>query len=298
MRHKYFSYVLTIVTTNEKNFKYCLFFVRKIFNDKKVTISETKKLSKFVLDIYFRCQILDLYFMKKKIYSLEKMADVLIQPVKYRKKQLIACDMDMTIIDIETVNLINDKLLKNKKISDITEKAMSGKINFKKSILKRTKLLKGINQKKIINIIKSIKINEGVISVIKTLNNQGCHTMLISGGYDLIANLIGKKAGFREIKCNKLEIIDNKLTGKLEGEILDKEGKLYYLKNTMKDKNIKKNLTLAVGDGDNDIDMIKYASLGLAWKAYKKVKERANASINLNFKSILYFQGYSDNEIT
>ena len=75
--------------------------------------------------------------------------DLLIQKVKYRKKHLIACDMDMTIINVETINLINDNLLQNSQISNITEKAMSGSINFKKSIIARTKLLKGIHKKDI-----------------------------------------------------------------------------------------------------------------------------------------------------
>ncbi|GIS23876.1 MAG: hypothetical protein CM15mP124_3560 [Alphaproteobacteria bacterium] len=129
-----------------------------------------------------------------------------MQRVKYRKKKLIACDMDMTIINVETINLINENLLKNNKISNITEDAMSGNISFRKSIITRTKLLKGIKKVEITNLIKKIKINEGVESVIRTMNNYGHHTMLISGGYDLIANSIGKKVGFKEIRCNTLEV--------------------------------------------------------------------------------------------
>jgi phosphoserine phosphatase len=235
--------------------------------------------------------------MRKKIYSLNKKADLLMQKVKYRKKKLIACDMDMTIINVETINLINDNLLKNNQISNITRDAMSGNISFGKSIITRTKLLKGIKKEEITNLIKKIKINEGVESVIKTMNKYGHHTMLISGGYDLIANNIGKKAGFKEIKCNTLELANNHLTGNLENAILDKKGKLLHLKSSAKKLNIKKNLTLAVGDGDNDIDMIKYSGLGVAWNAYKKVELAADVSIKFSFKSLLYFQGYTDKEI-
>ena len=80
-------------------------------------------------------------------------------------------------------------------------------------------------------------------------------------------------------------------------KILDKKGKLYHLKNSIKKLNIKKDLTLAVGDGDNDIDMIKYSGLGVAWNAYEKVKLAADVSIKFSFKSLLYFQGYTDKEI-
>ena len=297
MHQKYFSFVLTLVATNKKNYKDCVSFIYDVFNEKKIPISDSKNLSNFALDIYFKCQLIDFSFLKYKIYSLNKKADLLMQKVKYRKKQLIACDMDMTIIDVETVNLINEKFLKNKKISSITEAAMSGNINFKESIIARTKLLKGISKAKITNLIQKIKINEGVESVIKTMNIYGHHTMLISGGYDLIANGIGKKIGFKEIISNNLEVVNNKLTGRLKKSILDKKGKLYHIKNTIKKKNIQKKMTLAIGDGANDIDMIKFSGLGVAWNAYDKVKLVADVSIGFNFKSLLYFQGYNDEEI-
>jgi phosphoserine phosphatase len=205
--------------------------------------------------------------------------------------------MDMTIINVETINLINDNLLKNNQISNITKEAMRGNISFGKSIITRTQLLKGIKKEEITHLIKKIKINNGVQSVIRTMNNYGHHTMLISGGYDLIAKSIGKKVGFKEIRCNTLEVINNQLTGNLENTILDKKGKLSYLKSSIKKLNIKKDFTLAVGDGDNDIDMIKHSGLGVAWNAYEKVRIAADVSIGFSFKSLLYFQGFSDKEI-
>ena len=297
MSYKCFQFVLTLVATNEKNYKDCIAFIQNIFNEREVSVSQSKNLSNLVLDIYFTCYLEDFNFMRKKIYSLNKKADLLMQRVKYRKKKLIACDMDMTIINVETINLINDNLLKNNQISNITKDAMSGNISFGKSIITRTKLLKGIKKVEITNLIKKIKINEGVESVIRTMNNYGHHTMLISGGYDLIANSIGKKIGFKEIRCNTLEVVNNQLTGNLENTILDKKGKLFHLKSSIKKLNIKKDLTLAVGDGDNDIDMIKYSGLGVAWNAYEKVKLAADVSIGFSFKSLLYFQGYTDKEI-
>ena len=297
MSHKCFQFVLTLVATNEKNYKNCIAFIQNTFNDREVSVSHSKNLSDLVLDIYFACNLDDFNFMRKKIYSLNKKADLLMQKVKYRKKKLIACDMDMTIINVETIDLINDNLLKNNQISNITKNAMSGNISFGKSIIIRTKLLKGIKRLEIINLINKININEGVESVIRTMNSFGHHTILISGGYDLIANIIGKKVGFKEIRCNTLEVVNNQLTGNLKNTILDKKGKLFYLKSSIKKLNIKKDLTLAVGDGDNDIDMIKYSGLGVAWNAYKKVKLAADVSIKFSFKSLLYFQGYTDKEI-
>ena len=142
MSYKSFQFVLTLVATNEKNYKDCIAFIQNIFNDRKVSISHLKNLSTLALDIFFTCYLKDFNYMRKKIYSLNKKSDLLMQRVKYRKKKLIACDMDMTIINVETINLINDNLLKNNQISNITKDAMSGNISFGKSIITRTRLLK------------------------------------------------------------------------------------------------------------------------------------------------------------
>jgi phosphoserine phosphatase len=229
---------------------------------------------------------------------LSKGSDICIQENKFRKKKVIACDMDKTVINIETIDLIGEKILNNNKIAVLTKKAMSGGINYSNSIIQRTKILKGISINQIKHTAKYIKLTKDVDIVIKTLNKHGCHTMLISGGYEIFANIIGKKIGFKEIISNIP--ISNKgvLTGGLKGEIVDGKGKLYYLKKRIKELNAKKFQTIAVGDGQNDIDMIKYAGLGVAWNGFPKVKKAADVLANYNFKSILYFQGYSDRDIT
>ena len=174
---------------------------------------------------------------------------------------------------------------------------MNGEISFKEALIKRTKMLKGIKESKIKELIKDIKIYNGVKSVIRTMNKFGSHTILISGGYNIIAEIIAKEIGFKEVVSNTLEIKNNFLTGKLENKIIDKRGKLNILKKRIIKFAIPVEKTLAVGDGDNDIDIIKFAGTGVAWRAYPKVKKAADVEINKKFKSILYFQGYKDKEI-
>ncbi|MEC8100465.1 MAG: HAD-IB family phosphatase, partial [Pseudomonadota bacterium] len=154
-----------------------------------------------------------------------------------------------------------------------------------------------ISAKEILKIIKYIKITKDAEKVIKTMNNEGCHTMLISGGYEILANVIGKKIGFKEVVSNKPILSDGMLTGELKGSVIDGRGKLNSFKKSVKRLNIKNYETLAVGDGQNDIDIIKYASLGISWNGFPNVNKSADALARSNFKSILYFQGYSDNEI-
>ncbi len=86
MSYKCFQFVLTLVATNDKNYKDCITFIQNIFNERKVSVSQSKNLSNLVLDIYFTCNLEDFNFMRKKIYSLNKKADLLMQKVKYRKK--------------------------------------------------------------------------------------------------------------------------------------------------------------------------------------------------------------------
>ena len=298
MSQKLKNSVLTLVALNRKQYEYCDFFVRNLLRDYNISSIRSKKLSLFVKDYHFQCNNKNFIIIKNTIKVLSHKADIIIQKLENRRKKIIACDMDMTIINVETINLINDHLLNNNKIKHITEKAMNGSINFTDSLLSRTKMLKGIKEKKIKNLIRKIKINSGVKSVIRTMNFFGFHTILISGGYDAIANVIGNKVGFKEIRSNSLEIKNQTLTGNLNDKIIDKKGKLKYLKKSMSLLKVPKELTMSVGDGDNDLAMIEFAGLGVAWRAYPKVRKAADVSIGLNFKSLLYFQGYSDNEIT
>ena len=169
-----------------------------------IKIIRTKKLSIFVKDFFIKVNLIKFKEFKLNLKSyISKGSDICIQENKSRKKKIIACDMDKTIIDIETIDLISEKILKNKKIEELTRKAMSGGINFRHSIIQRTKFLKGLQIKEIESIANYIKPIRNVDVVIKTMNENNCHTMLISGGYEIFANIIGKKIGFKEIISNK-----------------------------------------------------------------------------------------------
>ena len=299
MNEKKFTAVITLVSINQLCYSSDNNYISNLIKKYNIKIFKTTKLSKFVKDFFFKVDLITFKEMKLACKShLSRGSDICIQKNKYRRKKVIACDMDKTVINIETIDLIGEKILNNNKIAALTKKAMSGGINYSNSIIQRTKILKGISINQIKQTAKYIKLTKDVDVVIKTLNKNGCHTMLISGGYEIFANIIGKKIGFKEIISN-IPISDNGvLTGSLKGDIVDGKGKLNYFKKRIKKLNAKKFQTIAVGDGQNDIDMIKYASLGIAWNGFPKVKKAADVLANYNFKSILYFQGYSDRDIT
>ncbi len=298
MNEKSFNAVITLVSINQDCYAFDNKFINIIIKKYNIKILKTDKLSHFVKDFFFN---VDLSTFKKIKFNFKhhksKGSDICIQENKYRKKKVVACDMDKTVVDVETIDLIGEKILKNNKISELTKKAMSGGVNYSDSIIERTKILKGVSIKEIKQISKFIKLTKDAEVVIKSLNKLGCHTMLISGGYEFFANVIGKRIGFKEIISNKPTSKNGKLTGDLDGNIIDGKGKLDYFKKRIKLINVKKFESLAIGDGNNDIEMIKFANLGIAWNGFPKVKKVADVIANYKFKSILYFQGYKDKDI-
>ena len=297
MQKKNSLLVLTSIAFKKQVYQKYSLIIENIFKANKIDILKEKKLSTFVKDYFFYAPEAKVSIIRKLLKeNNDDEIDICIQKNIYRRKKIIACDMDMTVINVESINLIAKKVLKNVDMEKLTKKAMNGEIKFKKSILLRTKKLKGLEVSQILPLLKLIKYSPGIKELIKTMNKYGSHTMLISGGYDLVANYIGKKIGFKEIISNKLVLKGNIITGELKSSIIDKEGKLKYFKNSIKKNKVLSNETLAVGDGDNDISMINHSSLGIAWRGYPKVREVADITLKKNFSSLLYFQGFKEKE--
>ncbi len=220
--------------------------------------------------------------------------DCIILPKKNRKKKLLIADMDSTIIKEETLDEVANYLGVSKKISKITELAMDGKIDFEEALRERVNLLKGTNIE-ILKLVleKHITINDGAEILIKTSKKNHCKTALVTGGFSLFSNEIGKKLGFDYVISNSLELNGNHLTGNLIGKIIDRAEKKKSLEDLAKKNGINRIETLAVGDGANDIDMIKQAGIGVSYYGKTKLQEDADINIsNGNLTSILYIQGY------
>ena len=135
------------------------------------------------------------------------------------------------------------------------------------------------------------------------MNVNGSTTVLVSGGFTFLTEYLKKLLGFKHTHANRLQIIQNEfqkfeLTGKLEGPVLDKKAKLGYLNKYIKKYNLNYNDTICVGDGANDIEMIKHAGIGVSYRG--KVSLNKEADIHFNNTSLLgllYAQGYSDSDI-
>ncbi len=230
--------------------------------------------------------------------KMPKYIDCVLVPKKNRRKKLLLADMDSTIIKEETLDEIARNIGLHDKISRITDLAMDGKINFVDALNERVWALKGVKSNDLKNILeKKITINEGAKTLIRTITKNQCKSALVTGGFSFFAEPIGKMLGFDYIFSNTLEIINNSLTGKLLPPIIDGDAKKNALIDLAKKNNIEIAETLAVGDGSNDIQMIKKAGIGIGFKAKPGLQKKTRINIrNGDLTSILYIQGYKKSE--
>ena len=220
-----------------------------------------------------------------------------------RKKKLLLADMDSTIIKEESLDELAKQIGKEKEVSYITNEAMNGRLDFKKALIDRVAILKGNSTDILENLKKNININDGAKELVKTMNVNGSITVLVSGGFTFLTEYLKDLLDFTYTHANTLQIIERKskkfeLTGKVEGPILDKNAKLEYLNDYIKKYNISHKDTICVGDGANDIEMIKNASIGVSFYGKTALNKVADIHLNnTNLLGLLYAQGYADSDI-
>ncbi len=226
-----------------------------------------------------------------------------IKTTEKRKKQLLIADMDSTIIREESLDELARQIGKEKEVSFITNEAMNGKIEFKKALLDRIAILEGNSIDIFETLKKNININDGARELVKTMNENGSITVLVSGGFTFLTEYLKELLNFKHTHANSLQIAKKnsqkfEITGKIEGSILDKKAKLDYLNKYMKKYNIDSNDTICVGDGANDIEMIKNAGIGVSYHGKLALNKVADIHFNnTSLLGLLYAQGYSDSEI-
>ncbi len=226
-----------------------------------------------------------------------------IKTTEKRKKKLLIADMDSTIIKEESLDELARQIGKEKEVTFITNEAMNGRIEFKKALEDRVAVLKGNSTDILENLKKNININHGARELVKTMNMNGSITVLVSGGFTFLTQYLKELLGFRHTHANTLQTIQKEfqkfeLTGKVERPILDKKAKLEYLDKYVKKYNLNYNDTICVGDGANDIEMIKHAGLGVSYHGKSALKKEADLHFNnTSLLGLLYAQGYTDSDI-
>ena len=224
-------------------------------------------------------------------------ADICVQPLMNRKKSLLICDMDSTLIGQECIDELADFAGVKDRVSAITERAMRGELDFKQSFRERVGLLAGLPAERIADVIDRLPITEGAERLIGNLQRLGYRTAILSGGFTFFGEYLQEKLGIDYVYANKLDIVDGKLSGNVSGDIIDGVRKAELLAELANKERISLEQVIAVGDGANDLPMLSAAGLGIAFRAKPIVQQRAEHSIStLGLDGILYLLGFSDNQ--
>lgn len=219
--------------------------------------------------------------------------DVVVQPWAGRRKRLLVADMDSTMITVECIDELADYAGVKAEVAAVTEQAMRGELDFAAALEARVALLQGLDAKVIDRCHgERVRLTPGGRALVHTVRARGAYCLLVSGGFSLFADRVAAAIGFDAARSNHLHVADGLLTGTVGHPILGAEGKRQALLDAAREHGIPLADTLAVGDGANDIPMLKAAGLGLAYHAKPAAAEAADARIDVNdLSAILFAQG-------
>ncbi len=228
----------------------------------------------------------------------ERPVDIAVVPTSNRRKRLLVADMDSTIIQQECIDEMADVLGLKPRIAAITERAMRGELAFEEALRERLSLLAGITESQLQDVYDSrVQLMPGARTLVATMKANGATAALVSGGFTFFTSRVAKAVGFDAHHSNTLEMTDGRLSGHVVGPILGREAKLATLQDYTRQLSLDATETLAVGDGANDLDMIRAAGLGVAYRAKPIVAAQAHAAITHgDLTALLYLQGYRKSE--
>jgi phosphoserine phosphatase len=220
--------------------------------------------------------------------------DVFTSDPDRRRKKLLLADMDSTIVSAETLDELAEYAGLKEKISAITALAMEGKLDFNSALRERVGLLKDLNVDALHKTLERMQLNPGAKSLVQTMKKSGAKCVLVSGGFTFFTEAIANLVGFDAHHGNTLQMEKDKLTGKVIEPILDKFAKVDFLRTYVRDLKIKPEDTMTIGDGANDIPMLKAAGLGVGYRPKDAVKKEIdNLVIYGDLTAPLYAQGYT-----
>lgn len=219
--------------------------------------------------------------------------DIAVQQRDGRRKHLLIADMDATIVVGETLDELAAHAGLKDRIAAITARAMRGEIDFPGALRERVAMLKDLPVSALRDTLREIRLMPGARALVRTMRAHGAYTLLVSGGFRFFTDEIATRAGFHANQANELLIRDGRLTGGVAEPILDRDAKLAALQRAAREQNLPIGDTMAVGDGANDLPMIRAAGLGVAFHAKPVVEAEAPVAIRHgDLTALLYLQGY------
>ncbi len=226
--------------------------------------------------------------------------DIARQPagLERRAKRLVVLDVDSTLIQDEVIELIAAEAGCLDEVRAVTERAMSGELDFTAALTERVARLKGLEVDALDRARARMRLTPGARTFVRTLKRLGYTVGIVSGGFTHFTDGLAAELGVDHARANQLEVHDGRLTGRVLGEVVDRGAKARFLRSFAEAEGIPLSQTVAVGDGANDLDMLATAGLGVAFNAKPVVQEAADTTVNVPYlDAILFVLGVTRDEV-
>jgi phosphoserine phosphatase len=226
--------------------------------------------------------------------------DIAVEPAGLRRRatRLVVLDVDSTLIKDEGIDALAARAGVADQVESITKRAMAGELDFADSLIERVALLQGLPVEVVHEVRDALTLTPGAKTFVRTLKRLGYAVGVVSGGFTIFTDRFVAELGLDFAAANTLEIVDGKLTGRVLGEIVDRPGKAAALLRFAEERNVPLGQTVAVGDGANDIDMLKTAGLGIAFNGKAALRAEADTSVNLPYlDTVLFILGINKDDI-
>lgn len=194
---------------------------------------------------------------------------------------LVVFDVDSTLIEDEAIELLAEHAGSRERVTEITERAMRGELDFATSLIERVATLKNLDEGVLTATAAQLRPTKGAASLVAAIHERGGVAAAVSGGFLELLPPVKAAIGFDFEHANTLEVLDGKLTGRVLGQIVDRAAKAEALRSWATTLGLDLSMTIAVGDGANDLDMMAVAGFSVAFCAKPAVQEAASFSLNV-----------------
>jgi len=215
-----------------------------------------------------------------------------------RAKRLVVLDVDSTLVQGEGIDELARYAGVLAEVEAITAAAMGGSLDFTESLTARVRLLAGLPVADVERVRDALVLTPGARTLVRTLKRLGYAVGVVSGGFTALTDRFVAELGLDFAAANVLEVADGRLTGRVTGNVVDRAGKAAALRRFAEQFGVPLAQTVAIGDGANDIDMLRAAGLGIAFNAKAALRANAKVSVNQPFlDAVLYILGIPRSDI-